>query len=152
MNLYPLFCFLHANNKEKVTHHNKGFINSFQQKLDFQKLCWDQARLSSLVIKQVGCSSEEWCIVTLYPLRWAPDSAFINTFLRIKPSIIIIIIHRITDSRLQEYILSNCKLTTTCNLTILELSYKHWISNLTSVLPNEFPTQVNFCELIKRFL
>ena len=34
---------------------NKGFINlQFLQELSSQKLCWDQARLYSLVNKQVG--------------------------------------------------------------------------------------------------
>ena len=39
----------------EFSHHNKGFINYFfLQKLGCQKPCWDQARLSSLINKQVG--------------------------------------------------------------------------------------------------
>ena len=52
------FPFLHTNNAEKfhlTPYYNKSLINySFCKKLGFQKSCWDQARLSSLVNKQVG--------------------------------------------------------------------------------------------------
>ena len=54
-----------------VPHHNKGFINlQFLQELSCQKPCWDQARLSSLVNKQGGCSLSSCPIPP--PCSWLP--------------------------------------------------------------------------------
>ena len=59
--LFYTYPFLQESTRKRsptlVPHHNKGFINQFLKGLGCHKLCWDQARLSSLVSKQVACQN-----------------------------------------------------------------------------------------------